>query len=515
VSAEVGTRATEAPNAVEMSGASDPANIAGSPALASSPDGKRVFKNAALLGAGHSIRLVVGFATTILITDQLGTDYGLLVGAQRYVDFFRLIMLFGLNTILVRGIANRLEDPGTLLGSVIALRALLGCVFVVVAMSSAIASNYLPDQQWLIWVFVAVAWGYVGVETMTGYCEGYERMDRTAPMPVTRSLFMFSGAAIVTWQGWGLIGIASVFLLTQILQFGFILTLSRTLLRGTRVSVSRVRMGALLREGPQYMAIGLAFAALRSINVMILSRFAPTAETAMYGAALNFIDLLFMLPLLAQRAFLPVFSRTMGDSDATSNATGIGTGGVYVFTAVLLPAATGLYVLAESAVALYPSGEFAAAAPVLRILALGIACTSISSVCSTFLTGQGRVSAILRAYAFALPVQVVLCWFGVADGGAVAVARGTVAAQVVLATGIVAAASASGLSIPWAGIARHLIASAIMAAAIAPLSEHFFAIPALVGLLVYPIVLLLICPAGSLERKLAGNLVERLTRRGN
>ena len=60
------------------------------------------------------------------------------------------------------------------------------------------------------------------------------------------------------------------------------------------------------------MAIGLAFAALRSMNIMILARFAPTAETAMYGAALNFIDLLFLLPLIAQRAFLPVFSRTTG-----------------------------------------------------------------------------------------------------------------------------------------------------------------------------------------------------------
>ena len=75
-------------------------------------EGRRVFKNAALLGAGHSLRFVMGFATTILITDQLGTDYGLLIGAQRYVDFFRLIMLFGFNTLLIRGLAGREENAG-------------------------------------------------------------------------------------------------------------------------------------------------------------------------------------------------------------------------------------------------------------------------------------------------------------------------------------------------------------------------------------------------------------------
>jgi len=270
-------------------------------------------------------------------------------------------------------------------------------------------------------------------------------------------------------------------------------------------------MGGLLREGPHYMAVGLAFATLRSVNIMMLVRFAPTAEAAMYGAALNFIDLLFMLPLLAQRAFLPVFSRPTSGSNAAT----IGSNGLYVFTAVLIPAATGLFMLAESAVALYPSGEFAAAAPVLRVLAVGIACTSMSSVCSTFLTGQGRVNTILRAYAFGLPVQFALCWIWVAEDGAVGVARATVLAQVVLALGIVGSARAAGLKIPLAGISRHLIASGVMAAAIAPLSDNFFAIPVLVGVLVYPIVLLTICPKESLERQLVGKLVGRWKRRRN
>ena len=390
------------------------------------------------------------------------------------------------------------EIRGALLGSVIALRTLLGCVFVVVAAASAIASGYLPEERWLVWVFIAVAWGYVGVETMTGFCEGYERMDRTAPLPVTRSLLMFGGAATVAWLDGGLLGISCVFLVTQFLQLGFIVTLSRTLLRDVRLAIDRSLMFTLLREGPHYMAVGFAFAALRSINVIILTRFAPTAEAAMYGAALNFVDVIFMLPQLAQRAFLPVFSRTGKSNYAAS----IAAQGVYAFTAVLIPAATGLFMLADSAVALYPSGEFAAAAPVLQVLAFGIACTSLNSICSTFLTGQGRVKAILRAYAFALPVQALLCWIWVAEDGAVGVARGTVAAQAVLLIGVVGTAHFTGLRLPWAGIMRHGLASAAMAAAIAPLCEHFIAIPVAVGACVYLLALISICPKESLERRI-------------
>lgn len=470
-------------------------------------EGRRVFKNAALLGAGHSLRFVMGFATTILITDQLGTDYGLLIGAQRYVDFFRLIMLFGFNTLLIRGLAGREENAGELLGSVVTLRALLGVVFAVVAAGSAIASGYLPEHRWLLWVFVAVAWGYVGVETMTGYCEGYERMDRTAPLPVTRSLLMFGGAVTVSWLGGGIEGIACVFLFTQFLQLGFIIALSRKLLVGVRIRARRSKMGTLLREGPHYMAVGFAYATLRSMSVMMLTRFAPTAEVAMYGAALNFVDLLFMLPMLAQRAFLPVFSRT-GDR---SNAAAIGANGVYAFSFVLMPAAAGLAMLSESAVALYPSGEFGEAAPVLQVLALGIACTCMNSVCATYLTGQGRVNAILRAYAVALPVQAALCWMWIGSDGAVGVARGTVCAQVILCIGIVGTAQRNGLRLPWIGVGRHLLAAGLMALAIAPIRELFFPISVASGVLVYAGVLLVICPAKSFERTIGAALVAKAT----
>ena len=102
-----------------------------------------------------------------------------------------------------------------------------------------------------------------------------------------------------------------------------------------------------------------------------------------------------------------------------------------------------------------------------------------------------------------------------ADSGAVGVARGTVVAQAVLAIGILVAARASGLAIPWMGIARHVIASGVMAAAISPLTGSFFAIPILVGLFVYPVVLVSICPAASLERQLLGKLMGRLRHRGS
>lgn len=471
-----------------------------------SSEGRRVLRNTALLGAGNSVRLVLGLATTLLITDQLGTDYGLLLGAQRYVDFFRNIAMFGLNSILVRGLASGREDAGELFGSVLALRGVLSVVFAVATLGAAWATGYMPGHLWLLALFVLVGLGLVVVETMTACSEAYERMDRTATLPVTRSLLMLVGAGIVYALGGSLLGIALVFLVTQLLQIALIVRLSRDLLREMRLRVTRARLLALLREGPHFMVIGFAYAALRSASVMILTRFSTTEEAAMFGAAINFIDVLFLVPLLAQRAFLPVFSREGGSANA------VGRDGLQVFSSVLTPSALGLALLCEGAVALYPSGEFAAAAPVLRILALGIACSGLSSVCTTFLTGRGRVGSILGAYVIALPVQIACGLWWVGEYGAVGVAAATVAAQAILCASNLYSAASLGMGIPGGALLRHLLASALMGAVIWPCRGVFVLFPALLGIGVYIAAVLAISPAKSLERRAAGLLFARLQR---
>jgi O-antigen/teichoic acid export membrane protein len=460
-----------------------------------SAEGRRVMRNTALLGAGNLVRVAVGLATTLLITDQLGTDYGLLLGAQRYVDFFRNIAMFGLNAILVRGLASGREEAGELFGSLLALRGVLCAVFAAATLGSAVATGYLPGHLWLLALFVAVGLGLVGVETMTACSEAYERMDRTATLPVTRSLLMLAGAVLVRWLGGGLLEIALVFLATQLLQVALIVNLSRDVLRQMRLRVRRARVLRLLREGPHYMAIGFAYAALRSASVMILTRFSTPEEASMFGAALNFIDVLFLVPLLAQRAFLPVFSRE------GRSANEVGRDGLHVFSAVLTPSALGLALLCDGAVALYPSGEFAAAAPVLRILALGIACSGLSSVCTTYLTGRGRVGSILRAYALALPVQIAGGLLFVGEHGAMGVAAATVAAQLLMCASNLLAASRLGMLVPARALLRHALAAGLMGIAIWPARGLFVALPAALGALVYAGALLAISPASSLERR--------------
>ena len=48
----------------------------------------KVARHSAVLAVGNVVGLLLGFVTTILVTDILGDHYGLLIGAQRFVGLF-------------------------------------------------------------------------------------------------------------------------------------------------------------------------------------------------------------------------------------------------------------------------------------------------------------------------------------------------------------------------------------------------------------------------------------------
>ena len=71
------------------------------------------------------------------------------------------------------------------------------------------------------------------------------------------------------------------------------------------------------------------------------------------------------------------------------------------------------------------------------------------------------------------------------------------------------AGSSMGLRMPWVGTLRHALASAVMAAAIAPLRDLFVVIPVAVGACAYALALISICPRDSLERRLLRGLLAK------
>jgi O-antigen/teichoic acid export membrane protein len=177
--------------------------------------------------------------------------------------------------------------------------------------------------------------------------------------------------------------------------------------------------------------------------------------------------------------------------------------------AVLLPCSAGLALLADSAVQLYPSGEFDSAAPVLVALCGALVWLGPSIVCATLLTGAGRLRAIIGAYAVAVPVQAGVCLLLVTEYAAVGVAIGTVVGNALMGSLLVRAARGLGMVVDYRAILRQLIATAGMSLIVFATWGMPVVLSVLAGFVTYAAALWMIAPADSPERRLAADLVAR------
>jgi O-antigen/teichoic acid export membrane protein len=469
-------------------------------------EGVGVARNSALLGAGTIAALAIAFGSTILITDQLGEDrYGLLVGAQRFVGIFAVLVYFGMHPIVVRASATGSPELGALLGTILVLRSILGLISGLLLWITAVTTDYLPDHGLLLFGVAFIQVPLAFAEMFTALCEGRERMGRVAWITLARTLTTFlciSGAVLLD----GDLGLfVAGYIVGSFVELGTALLLTRTIVPGLRLRVRVDRLLPILKEAVPFVLIGFGYTALRGLDVVILARFSTIPEVSRYGAALNFIDLITMLTVIVQRALLPVFSRLQ----LTSAANDLASNSISLSLAVLIPASAGLALLADSAVLLYPSGEFEAAAPVLFTLCGALVWIGPSIVCATFLTGAGRLRSILAAYMVAVPVQAAVSLLLVADQAAVGVAIGTVVGNALMGILLIRSARGLGMEIAYRVILRQVIATVLMALVVTATQGMLVVISVLVGFVIYVGALWAIAPVGSPERQLVADIVSR------
>lgn len=472
-------------------------------------EGLRIFRNSAILGAGSALGMGLGFLTTILVTDSLGDRYGLLLSAQRFVGFFTVVVDFGLATLLVRAIAAREDSVGSLTGTVLALRGALGVAYGLLMGIFAIGLDYLPGSRWLIAAYAVTEFVGMLAETFNATCQGLEAMGRSTLIALARSVVTCLGVLVVYSMRGGLAGIVAVYFMGRALQLVASVALAKGAAGGLRLAVHAERMVPLLRQAALFLAVILGYAALRSVDVVMLNKLSTVHEVARYGAALNFIDVLLAVPLLVQTALLPAFTRL--SAQGTSQAIGRHT--LQAFSAAVLPAAVGLALLAERAVALYPSGEFGDSAVVLRVLASGFCFLSMASVSATLLTGGGKLRSIVVGYVFAVAGQAVVNLVLIPRYGALGAAAGTVTAYVLLAAYLLLSLRGIGVELPALPIASHAGSAALMAVVVFWTRSLPLPVPVVLGGAAYVGSLLLLSSRSSLERRLVAESIARLRRR--
>lgn len=342
--------------------------------------------------------LIPQVATLLLVSRLWGQErFGEFALVLAWARMFQGLINFGVTECLARDIG---QDPDRsssyfLHGLVLVAGFALGGVAIMV--TAAFAMDYAGSvtRALLVASLSLVPAGILGA--CRGVLLARGRVEYMAGVGGVESAVLLVLNVACILSGYGLVALVTILVGAQTLSALLALSIVH---RRVAPIAGPLRRELLVRMFRTVLPFGastlIAFPAMR-FDMLILSKLVSFGELGLYSAASKLFEFLFVLPLAFYMAMLPRTPGALAGSPAERRAGLVRPLGAYF--AVLVPLTIGIAILADPVLRLLFGPDFAAAAPVLRLLMLAflfmIAEVALAMLCKA--AGFQRVDLVFTA----------------------------------------------------------------------------------------------------------------------
>jgi O-antigen/teichoic acid export membrane protein len=307
-----------------------------------------------------------------LITGYLGQDgFGKYATVLAFFSFFSALSDLGLGPVTAREIAKEGADERKILGNVVGLRLVSSAVLITLAPLVVLFFDYPVEVKWGI-IVVAVASLFSSLSlVMNGVFQKRIAMDRVAMVEFVGKLIQVGLIAGIVKFNLGFLPIVFSVLIALSFNIVTVYVISRNFVRFS-LRFDRAFWKMFLKESLPMGATAIITFAYFKTDTILLSLIQSSSDVGVYNVAYKIIENLVFFPAMLAGLILPLLSRYF-----TSNKEKfleIAQKTFKVFIIIVLPIVLGTVFLAQDIVRIISGPEFDASAPVLRILAISLAC---------------------------------------------------------------------------------------------------------------------------------------------
>lgn len=446
---------------------------------------RKIAGNTVIQVAGKFVGNVLGIVTVGVMTRSLGTDgYGAFTTAVSFLQFFGILVDFGLTLTMTRMIADPKHDENRVASNIFTLRLVSGVVFFGLAPIIALAFPYAPEVKSAIAIGALSFFAMAASQVLTGIFQKHLATGRAAIADVAGRATLLAGTVAAAVSGRGLLTFIAVFVVANAVQFAIAFAGARRF-AAIRLAFDWLLWREIVRESwPIGVSIAFNLVYLKG-DVIILSLTRSQAEVGLYGAAYKVLDVITVIPMIFMGLVLPLLSAawSAGRQDEFRRKLG------KAFDAMslgALPLALGTLPVARDLMALVAGSAFAPSGDYLIVLMLAGAAVFWSALFGHAIVALGMQRRMIAAYAADAVLSLALYAWAVPRYGGMGAAWVTVFAEgfimVVTAWAVIAKLGAA----PRLGtFGKALAASLLMALAVAALSPFHVLLRVGIGMLVY------------------------------
>jgi len=451
--------------------------------------GRTIFKNFISLTFSNAVSKASGLLTVVYLARVLGPeDFGSINFALALVSYFAILAHLGLATIGVRELAQRQEDQGACVNSITSLRLLLGPAAFLLLGLFVYLMPQTSDLKWLT-VFYGLTMFTSNVLNFDWVFQGIEKMEYLGAASVIQALFYMGAIFLFVGGNADLPVIPFLLFAAQAAAALFLFLVYRRLNPGYRFSFDPRLSRELFRQALPVAAWGVMTIIILNSGVTILGFSRGTEEVGYFAAAYKIVWIFVEAMVAYAVAVFPSISKHYLQNPETFKKIMDAT--LKWMAIASYPAMTGLFMLSGPIITLVYGSKFHEAGLLLRLLAVLPYLIFLSNVFSLSLLAAHRQQKNLWISSFQAAFSVLLGLALIPLYGAVGLAASAVISYGVT-NAVYAFQSRDVYHLSPAHAVKPLLASAVMALALAALSGRnvFFLVGT--GAAVYTAALLLL-----------------------
>jgi O-antigen/teichoic acid export membrane protein len=371
-----------------------------------SRQGGIVGRNAFYLFIGQIASTALSIVFNALLARMLGAaDFGDYFLVISLTNFAYVAVDWGQSVYLIREVAQRPGDAGTLLGGSLILRSAFAALAVFLTILTVRLLGYGVRIQLLTGLSVACLLP-LALSQPYGYLfRGRDRMDLDAMVSVTAKALTLVMAIPALLLGGHLPAAILVQGVAGTGALGVGILLARRIGLPS-LSPNRETLWELAAAGASLAVLSLTISVETYIQAIVLSKLAPATVVGWYAAARNMMGVLFAPATIISTANFPEFSRAASDLTRLRHSIQRALRPLLGLGAL---AAVGTYLFADFAVSvIYGKGHFDPAAQVLQVFAPVLFLLFVNILLTAVVTAVGRARELAVAKLICLALNTGL-----------------------------------------------------------------------------------------------------------
>ena len=381
---------------------------------------QRLAKNSAVPIVMNLFNKGIDFAFAFIMLRVLGPENaGIYYYAIVVFGWFDILTNFGLNTFLTREVARNRDQAGRYLFNTSLLRiGLAGVGLPVLLVFLAIRQTAITPPLTPV-ALTAIGLLYLGLlpnSLSTGLSALFYAFEKAEHPAAIATVSTFSKAVLgllALLMGWGVIGLAGVSIITNLITLTLMLWLARPLIwpKGRQrtgregLRLERGLAGHMLGESWPLMINHLLATIFYKIDVILMEAINGVTVVGWYSTAYKWLDALQVIPAFLSAALLPVMSRQAHEDPPALVRSFRLT--VKLLSLVALPVAVATTFIAPTLVLILGGSEYLPdGAVALQIMIWSVPVGWINSITQYVLIALDRQRTLTRAFIVAVTFNI-------------------------------------------------------------------------------------------------------------